>query len=113
LRGRDRPPLAAREIRREICGDSWNDGLGVRQYYGGQQLDASLLLMPLVSFLLANDPRRASTIAVIGRDLTEAGLVQRTARAAEANPEGTFGVLMPDGGLLESAREDRGRGSAV
>jgi GH15 family glucan-1,4-alpha-glucosidase len=79
------------QIRREICRDGWNDGLGVfTQYYGGQQLDASLLLMPLVGFLPANDPRMASTIAAIGRDLTEAGLVRRTARAAEANPEGAF-----------------------
>ena len=52
------------EIHGEVCREGWNEGLGTfTQYYGGQELDASVLLLPLIGFLPANDPRMASTIA--------------------------------------------------
>ena len=35
------------------------------QYYGGKHLDASLLMMPLVGFLPANDARVAGTVKAI------------------------------------------------
>ena len=36
------------EIHNEICHEAWNNGMGsFTQYYGGQTLDASVLLMPL------------------------------------------------------------------
>jgi GH15 family glucan-1,4-alpha-glucosidase len=47
------------------------------QYYGSDALDASLLLMPLVGFLPARDPRVVSTIEAIQRELTAEGLVLR------------------------------------
>jgi GH15 family glucan-1,4-alpha-glucosidase len=79
------------EIHREVCREGWNDGLEVfTQYYGGQELDASLLLLPLVGFLPANDPRMASTIAAIGRELMEDGLVRRSRRKNGENSEGAF-----------------------
>lgn len=69
------------EIHDEVCRDGWNPGLGTfTQYYGGQELDASLLLMPLVGFLSAKEPRMASTIEIIGRELSEGGLIRRTVR---------------------------------
>ena len=78
-------------IRREVCREGWNEGLGsFTQYYGGQELDASLLLLPLVSFLPADDPRMASTIAAIGRELTEGGLVRRMRSGGDGSPEGAF-----------------------
>ena len=40
-------------------------------------LDASLLMMPLVGFLPASDPRVASTVAAIERDLMHDGFVAR------------------------------------
>ena len=47
------------------------------QYYGGDALDASLLLMPLVGFLPPEDPRIKGTVAAIQRELTVDGLVLR------------------------------------
>lgn len=47
------------------------------QYFGGDTLDASLLLMPLVGFLPPEDPRIVSTVEAIGRDLIADGLVRR------------------------------------
>jgi GH15 family glucan-1,4-alpha-glucosidase len=47
------------------------------QYYGSTDLDASLLMMPLVGFLPASDPRVRGTVAAIERELVEDGLVRR------------------------------------
>ena len=47
------------------------------QSYGSEELDASLLLVPLTGFLPCADPRVQSTVAVIQRDLTVDGLVLR------------------------------------
>ena len=47
------------------------------QYFGGDTLDASLLLLPLVGFLPADDPRIKGTVEAIGRDLMVDGLVRR------------------------------------
>ncbi len=47
------------------------------QYYGGTALDASLLLLPIVGFLPADDPRIRSTVEAIQRELTVDGLVMR------------------------------------
>ncbi len=78
-------------IHREVCDQGWNEGLGTfTQYFGGQELDASLLLLPLVGFLPADDPRMAATIAAIGRDLDEGGLIRRTRHQGGGTPEGAF-----------------------
>lgn len=47
------------------------------QSFGSDQLDASALLMPTLGFLPATDPRSASTVEAIRRDVTEDGLVRR------------------------------------
>jgi GH15 family glucan-1,4-alpha-glucosidase len=47
------------------------------QDYGGTALDASLLLMPQVGFLPADDPRVLGTIDAVKRDLTRDGFVMR------------------------------------
>jgi GH15 family glucan-1,4-alpha-glucosidase len=79
------------EIHNEICHEAWNDGMGsFTQYYGGQTLDASVLLMPLVGFLSPGDSRMESTIAMIRRTLTDEGLVRRTAAGLGGTPEGAF-----------------------
>jgi GH15 family glucan-1,4-alpha-glucosidase len=49
------------------------------QHYGGKAVDASLLLMPQVGFLPADDSRIAGTVAQIERELMQDGLVQRYA----------------------------------
>ena len=47
------------------------------QAYGSAALDASLLLIPRVGFLPATDPRVQGTIAAVGRELSDDGLVRR------------------------------------
>jgi GH15 family glucan-1,4-alpha-glucosidase len=64
------------------------------QSYASPHLDASLLLIPQVGFLPADDPRVRGTIEAIERNLVVDGLVQRysTATRVDALPpgEGTF-----------------------
>src|SRR5262249_2300590 len=47
------------------------------QNFGSSELDASLLLMPLVGFLPPDDPRVRGTIAAIEQELTIDGFVLR------------------------------------
>jgi GH15 family glucan-1,4-alpha-glucosidase len=60
------------------------------QYYGSQEVDASLLLIPLVGFLPAKDPRVRGTLAAVQRELTVGGLIARyrTASQVDALPPG-------------------------
>src|SRR5690242_20105818 len=61
-------------MHREICNEGYDRGLGrFVEYYGGQELDASLLLLPLLGFLPVDDERIAGTIAAIERELIEDG----------------------------------------
>ena len=59
------------------------------QYYGSPEVDASLLLLPIVGFLPADDPRVRGTLAAIRRDLVVDGLVcalSQPARSRCASP---------------------------
>lgn len=47
------------------------------QFYGSDELDASLLMLPLVGFLPPEDPRIQGTLAAIERELLVDGLVLR------------------------------------
>jgi GH15 family glucan-1,4-alpha-glucosidase len=51
------------------------------QYYGSKEVDGSLLLIPLVGFLPATDPRMIGTVKAIQERLTVDGLVSRYADA--------------------------------
>jgi GH15 family glucan-1,4-alpha-glucosidase len=66
-------------IHADVCARAWDERLGAfTQAYGNGRLDASLLLMPLVGFLPADDPRVVGTVAAIERDLVDdAGFVLR------------------------------------
>ena len=78
-------------IHDQTCREGWNEGIGsFTQYFGGQELDASLLLLPRVGFLPASDPRMAATIEVIRRELTEGGLVRRKKAKPGEPTEGAF-----------------------
>ncbi|MGB6554978.1 MAG: glycoside hydrolase family 15 protein, partial [Candidatus Binataceae bacterium] len=66
------------EIHRDVCTRGFNtERNAFVQYYGSKALDASLLMIPLVGFLPANDPRVVGTVAAIERELVENGLVNR------------------------------------
>ena len=79
------------QIHDQTCSEGWNEGIGsFTQYFGGQELDASLLLLPRIGFLPATDPRMAATIETIRRDLMEGGLVRRKKAKPGKPPEGAF-----------------------
>jgi GH15 family glucan-1,4-alpha-glucosidase len=74
----DRWRRIRQEIHNEVCREGFNIELGsFTQSYGSTELDASTLLIPLVGFLPARDPRVVGTIEAIQRDLTRDGFVQR------------------------------------
>ncbi|HEX3632409.1 MAG TPA: glycoside hydrolase family 15 protein, partial [Casimicrobiaceae bacterium] len=66
------------------------------QYYGSREVDASLLLLPIVGFLPVDDPRVRGTLAAIRRDLVVDGLVLRYRNLPEVDalPPGE-GVFLP------------------
>jgi GH15 family glucan-1,4-alpha-glucosidase len=65
-------------IHREICQRAYDPARGAfTQAYGEPALDAALLMMPLLGFLPARDPRIAGTVAAIERELLHCGLVRR------------------------------------
>jgi GH15 family glucan-1,4-alpha-glucosidase len=87
----------SREIHDEVCREGYDDERDTFvQSYGDQRLDASLLLIPLVGFLPATDPRIKGTVAAIQRELLVDGLVLRYhpegSQAVDGLPpgEGTF-----------------------
>jgi len=98
LRAQDRVAgwTATREqIRAAVLEQGWSDEAGAfTQSFGSTALDASVLVLPIVGFLPADDQRVLSTIAALERDLTdERGLVYRyTAGDGDglAGVEGTF-----------------------
>src|SRR6185312_9956840 len=86
------------------------------QFFGGSGLDASNLMMPLVGFLPADDPRMLATIDAIDRELTdEHGLVFRYRTEAGvdglAGEEGTFLLctFWLAQALAKAGRADRAR----
>ncbi len=67
-----------RAIREEVLRDGWHDGVGAYTgAFGSDHLDASVLLMPLVGFLPADDPRMQQTVEVVARELGHDGLLRR------------------------------------
>ena len=80
--GVDGPAEHWREVRdalhAEICEQAWNEEVGAfTQYYGANELDASLLVMPSVGFLPGNDPRFLSTLDAINATLRNGVFVDR------------------------------------
>jgi GH15 family glucan-1,4-alpha-glucosidase len=65
-------------IHAQVCERGFDEELAsFVQSYGSKALDASLLLLPLVGFLPASDPRIRGTIAAVEADLLQDGLVLR------------------------------------
>jgi GH15 family glucan-1,4-alpha-glucosidase len=62
----------------EVCREGWSSEVGAfTQFYGSTDLDASLLMTPLVGFLPASDPRVSGTIDAIQKRLVRDGFVDR------------------------------------
>jgi GH15 family glucan-1,4-alpha-glucosidase len=88
------------QIHREVCEKGFDGELNsFTQSYGSKRLDASLLMIPLVGFLPADDPRMVGTVAAIERVLVRDKLVYRythdeDARAVDGLPPGE-GAFLP------------------
>jgi len=79
------------EIHADICQKGFNAEMNsFVQVYGGNELDASLLILPLVGFLPPEDPRIVGTIDAIQQHLTADGFVLRynTDRGIDGLPAG-------------------------
>jgi GH15 family glucan-1,4-alpha-glucosidase len=100
------------EIHREVCERGFDSGLGsFTQSYDSAELDASLLLLPLVGFLPARDPRVRGTVEAIERELLEDGFVLRY-RARDGGVDGLppgEGVFLPCSFWLVDCLELLGR----
>ena len=101
-------------IHAQVCRDGFDPDLGAFvQSYGSKHLDASLLMMPLVGFLPARDPRVIGTVEAIRRDLMTNGFVARYSPAEDVDglPPGE-GAFLPctfwlaDNLALQGRREE-------
>ena len=82
-------------IHQQVCEEGYNAEVGAfTQAYGSKELDASFLLVPLISFLPIEDPRIVGTIEAIQRELMVNGFVirYRNTSGVDGLPgqEGTF-----------------------
>ena len=109
--------IRATEIHAEVCARGYDRGpKRLHAVLRPPDLDASLLMVPLVGFLPATDPRVIGTVGAIERELVEDGFVLRYrtehGRGADGLPPGE-GVFLPvqllAGGRLRRARSRRRR----
>lgn len=104
-------------IHEQVCREGFDaDMNSFVQYYGGKHLDASLLMMPLVGFLPANDARVAGTVKAIETHLVENGFVARYTQdpAVDGMPHGEGMFLacsfwLADNYILQNRRQDAER----
>jgi GH15 family glucan-1,4-alpha-glucosidase len=85
------------EIHAQVCREGFNAEKNTFvQFYGTDLLDASLLMMPLVGFLPATDPRVRGTIEAIEGELTTDGFVSRytTVEEVDGLPPGEGAFLL-------------------
>jgi GH15 family glucan-1,4-alpha-glucosidase len=102
------------EIRAEILARGFDAERGAFvQFYGSRALDSALLLMPLVGFLPADDPRVVSTTAAIECELSRDGLLLRydPAQSQDGVPTGEGAFLacsfwLADNKLLQGRRAE-------
>ena len=87
----------ADEIKAEVLAKGFNEEKNAFvQHYGTDELDASLLMIPLVGFLPATDHRMRGTIEAIRKELTVDGFIlrYRSETAVDGLPPGE-GVFLP------------------
>jgi GH15 family glucan-1,4-alpha-glucosidase len=96
--GADAPIDTWRRVRQEIHEDVCHNGFDPElnsfvRWYGSKEMDASLLLLPLVGFLPHSDPRVVGTVTLIEKRLLREGFVMRYEGAmgkGSGNAEGAF-----------------------
>jgi GH15 family glucan-1,4-alpha-glucosidase len=94
----------AEEIREEVLERAWNPEVGAfTQAYGFPDLDASVLVMPTVGFIEADDPRFQQTMETVLRELAAGPfplLYRYHNDDGVGGPEGAF--LLPSFWLVEA-----------
>jgi alpha,alpha-trehalase len=86
----DRWAAAAREIQQDVIANALTDRDVFAAHYDTDELDASLLLMPLVNFLPPTDHRVINTVHAIADELTEHGVVLRHRPGASGDDDYTI-----------------------
>jgi GH15 family glucan-1,4-alpha-glucosidase len=98
-------------IHEQVCRQGFDADLNsFVQYYGSKHLDASVLMMPLVGFLPADDARVVGTVNAIEEHLMENGFVGRYTQdpAVDGMPHGE-GTFLPCSFWLADNYELQGR----
>jgi GH15 family glucan-1,4-alpha-glucosidase len=83
-------------IHEQVCREGFDADLNsFVQFYGSKHLDAGLLMMPLVGFLPAEDPRVIGTVNAIEKNLMRDGFVERYTQdpAVDGIPHGEGAFL--------------------
>jgi GH15 family glucan-1,4-alpha-glucosidase len=87
---------AALQIHRDVCEHGVDENGRFTQAYGSRELDASLLLLPLVRFLPPTDQRLRATVLAVEDELAVDGFVRRYRTESTddgiGEPEATFTV---------------------
>ncbi|MBX0300377.1 glycoside hydrolase family 15 protein [Cryobacterium sp. 1639] len=87
---------SADRIKADVCDRGVSDRGVFTQHYDTTDLDASLLLLPIMGFLPPDDDRVRATVLAINKELTEHGLVlrYRVDRTEDGltGEEGTFSI---------------------
>lgn len=81
-------------IRERVLREAWNPQRGhFADAFGGERLDASLLLLADLGFVKADDPRFIATVEAIGRDLRRGDAMFRYIAADDfGDPETSFTI---------------------
>ena len=103
-----------KKIQAQVCRQGFDAELNsFVQFYGSKHLDASLLMMPLVGFLPASDPRVIGTVKAVESNLMENGFVARYTQDPEVDGlphgEGKFlacSFWLADNYVLQNRREE-------
>ncbi len=99
------------EIHAEVCARGYDPQRRTfTQYYGSQELDASVLCLPLVGFLPGDDERVTGTIDAVQRELGHDGFVSRySTDVTDDGLAGTEGQFLACSFWLVSALALNGR----
>ena len=80
------------DVHREVCQRAWDgERRTFTQAYGSAELDASLLMIPMVGFLHPGDERVSGTVDAVRRELTVDGFVERYPTAHGVSVDGLPG----------------------
>ncbi|MGH9293484.1 MAG: glycoside hydrolase family 15 protein, partial [Acidimicrobiales bacterium] len=88
----DRWKQMREDIHTEVCEKGYDaERKTFTQYYGSKELDASVLMIPLMGFLPPKDPRVVGTVEAIQRELTSDGFVMRYDSESSQHVDGLSG----------------------